>query len=112
MIEIKNNDDWSRHVRQSSGPVLLILHSPWSAYSRRSLACLQEIELELGLSCPARFCSLDIDGDGWKDGGLAFETQVTAIPAFYVFEGGKQTHRAVGERSKKSLLKLLQGFFA
>ena len=112
MIEIKNNDDWSRHVRQSSAPVLLILHSPWSAYSRRSLACLQEIELELGLSCPARFCSLDIDGDGWKDGCVAFETQVTAIPAFYVFEAGKEKQRAVGERSKKSLLKLLQGFFA
>ena len=92
--------NWSEHITASPLPVLVIFHSEYSAYSRRSLALLKELEPEFW---NARFASVDVD----TEGELTLQHGIQGIPAFVLYRRGKKVAFFMGERSEKRLLKTI-----
>ena len=88
--------NWPEQITASPVPVLVIFHSVYSAYSRRSLALLKELEPEFW---NARFASVDVD----TEGELTLQHGVQGIPALVIYRGGTRVAFFMGERSEKRL---------
>jgi thioredoxin-like negative regulator of GroEL len=81
---------------------LVCCHSTRSAYSRRTLQVLTELEPEF----PAvTFCALDADPESAQPFLATY--QVVALPTVIYFRRGQLTELFIGERSKKSWQKIL-----
>ncbi len=97
-------NNWPEFVTASPLPVLVIFHSPFSAYSRRSLALLRKLEPEFST---VRFASVDVD----VEEALTRQQGVQGIPAFVIYRGGTKVAFFMGERSEKRLRENLEKVF-
>ena len=89
--------NWHEFVTEPSAPAFVLFHSPYSAYSRRSLALLLELEPQFPT---VRFGSLDVDGHV----DLARLHGIGSIPAFVIYRGGEKRAHFIGERREKRLV--------
>jgi thioredoxin-like negative regulator of GroEL len=89
--------NWPEVITASPLPVFVIYHSPFSAYSRRSLALLLKLEPQFPT---VRFTSVDVD----TQDNLARLHGIVAIPAFVVYRSGVKRAFFMGERSEKRLV--------
>ncbi len=89
--------NWPELVAASSRLVVVIYHSPFSAYSRRSLALLLKLEPQFPT---VRFASVDVDAQAV----LARLRGIVAIPAFVIYRGGQKRDFFMGERCEKRVV--------
>jgi thioredoxin-like negative regulator of GroEL len=89
--------NWQAFVTELSAPAFVIFHSPYSAYSRRSLTLLLKLEPQFPT---VRFGSLDVDAHL----DLARLHGIGSIPAFVIYRGGEKRAQFIGERSEKRLV--------
>ena len=88
--------NWPGLVTASPLPVLVVFHSPFSAYARRSLALLRKLEPDF----PAlRFGCVNVD----TEDELTRQHGIQGIPAFVIYRGGTRVAFFMGERSEKRL---------
>lgn len=88
--------NWPELVTASPLPVFVIFHSPFSAYSRRSLALVRKLEPEFDT---VRFGEVNVDAEV----ELARQHGIQGIPAFVIYRGGQKWAFFMGERSEKRL---------
>jgi|SRR5580658_10505963 hypothetical protein len=80
-------------------------HSPFSAYSRRTVATLSEIEPQFA---SVAFGLADVDGHDFSQ--LTSRYAIVALPTVILFRGNGQTVLFSGERTAKSWIKLLENW--
>jgi len=100
-----NTESELRAVIDGPNTTIICFHSTRSAYSRRLVQILAEIEGELS---GAEICLVDADAAVFLP--LLVEFDVVGLPTIQIFCNGTQVKKLVGERSRKSLLGILAKF--
>ncbi len=101
MTDLPTETDFRRAV--SGHPLVLVcFHSRRSAYSRRTMKLLKELEADCSRVC---FCALDADQDELVS--LLLELRVVGLPTILIFRTGSPAEMLVGERSRKVFGSLL-----
>ncbi|GAB2828038.1 thioredoxin family protein [Streptomyces daliensis] len=95
------DSDFETKVVKSSGPVLAVFRAEWSAVCRALDPVLADVAQEFsGRLTVAR---LDID----QSPQTPPRYDVTAIPALYVFKGGKMVATRIGPSTKNNVVELV-----
>ncbi len=95
----KNN--FNQEVVNSDKPILLDFWAPWCGPCRMVVPIVEEIARERS---DIKVGKINID----EEEELASVFQVMSIPTLMVIKNGKITNMAVGARSKKQILAMLQ----
>jgi hypothetical protein len=104
-MEIIQDKEHFRRFIAVNPSAVVCFHSPFSAYSRRMVQCLADMEKDFA---PIAFGSFDVDaGDA---GELVRGFAIVALPSVLWFRGGELFFFLCGERSAKSLEKILRSF--
>lgn len=106
MEMIKDTEHFAAFIAANRLPVICF-HSPYSAYSRRTVAILQQIAPQFSA---AAFGLANVDGDCFQE--LIQRHAIVALPTVIAFRGRGNTVAFLGERSEKSWVKLLDVWLA
>ena len=95
-------DSFKNEVTASDKPVLIDFFATWCGPCRMVSPIVDEIAEERG---DIKVCKVDVD----REPELAQAFGVASIPTLVVMKGGKVADKAVGMRSKRAILDMLQG---
>jgi thioredoxin-like negative regulator of GroEL len=102
METINNPEQFSQFIENKPAPVVCF-HSRLSAYSRRTVATLLEIEPQFP---SAAFGLADVDRHNFAE--LVRHYSIVALPTVILFRGGGNIVMFLGEHSAKSWTKLFE----
>ena len=94
-------ETFENEVLKSEIPVLLDFFATWCGPCKLLAPVLDQIAAE---HPEIKVCKVDVD----ESQELAASFQVMSIPTLFVIKDGKVTAQAVGARSKKQLLEMME----
>lgn len=94
-------DNFEKEVLQSDKPVLVDFWAVWCGPCQMVGPILEEISEK---HTDIKVCKVNVD----EQQDLAMKYEVTAIPAFYCFKGGKIISQKVGVQSMEELIKMTE----
>lgn len=95
-------DNFNSEVESSEKPVLIDFFAKWCGPCKMVSPIVDEIADE---SSDYKICKIDVD----EEPELASDFQVSSIPTLIVFKDGKIINKGVGARSKKEIIRMLEG---
>lgn len=105
-IQTLTKENFTKEVRQASGPVLVDFWAPWCGPCRMVGPYIDQIaEAYAG---KAAVCKVNVD----ECPEIAARYGVSTIPTVMVFHQGKLVERAVGARPKKAFEQMLDQYLA
>lgn len=96
-----NEENFSEKVLGAEKPVLLFFHADRCAFCRRTEPYFEELAAETDSIV---FAETDAD----ENPGLASRFGIMGLPAFILFDGGREVLRNVGMKTKSQLAAMIQ----
>lgn len=101
-IQTLTKENFTKEVRQASGPVLVDFWAPWCGYCRRLGPAYEKIAQEYGDRLIAAKVNVD------EEGQLAEAEGVETIPTLILYRDGKALDTVVNPDSKAAIDRFIQ----
>ena len=99
-IQTLTKENFTKEVRQASGPVLVDFWAPWCGPCRMVGPVVEEISRERS---DIKVCKVNVD----EQPELAGQFGVMSIPTLVVMKNGKIVNQSIGAKPKNAILAML-----